>query len=176
LLTGESRLFAAATGFFLSRNRGFPVSQPGAQFGGGLAVAEQAECADVVQIALAASFGDREDVVGVPQAAPTCDALHTVKPKTGGSRGTPGAFECSIGGYGIDLADSASAAIASKDLVAKISGIGAKTPLVYAVVAAEGSPTLCEDLKITPTAERKAIGAHGQVVATRTAAGECARG
>jgi hypothetical protein len=138
-------------------------------------VAEQAECADVVQIALAASLGDREDVVGVPQAAPARNALHAVQSKTGGSRGAPGALECSIGGHGIDLADSASAAIASKDLVAKISGIGAKTPLVYAVVAAEGSPTLCEDLKIAPTAERKAIGARGKFVAARTAARECAR-
>jgi hypothetical protein len=139
-------------------------------------VAEQAERADVLQIALAASFGDREDVVGVPQAASARDALHAVKPKTGGSRGTPGALQCGIGGYGVDVADSASAAIASKDLVAEISGIGAKTPLIYAVVAAEGSPTLCEDLKIAPTAERKAIGARGQVVAARTTAGECARG
>jgi hypothetical protein len=139
-------------------------------------VAEQAECADVLQIALPASLRDWKDVVRIPQAAPACHALHTVKTKTGGSRRPPGAFQRGIGSYGIDVAGSASAAVAGKDLVAEISGIGAKTPLVHAVIAAEGSPTLYENLKIAPATERKAMGARGQLMAARTAAGKCTRG
>jgi hypothetical protein len=36
------------------------------ELGGGFAVAEKTESAEVVEIALASTFGDRADVVGVP--------------------------------------------------------------------------------------------------------------
>lgn len=41
---------------------------PGAEFGGSGAMALQAKGADVFQIAFAAAFDHRQDVIGVPQA------------------------------------------------------------------------------------------------------------
>ena len=37
-----------------------------AELGGGLAVAGNAECAEIIEVALASAFDDGEDVVGVP--------------------------------------------------------------------------------------------------------------
>jgi hypothetical protein len=41
-------------------------AQAGAEFGGGFAVAEEAEGAEIVEVALAAAFSYGADVVGVP--------------------------------------------------------------------------------------------------------------
>jgi hypothetical protein len=42
------------------------AGEASAELGGGLAVAEEAEGAEVVEVALAAAFGYGADVVGVP--------------------------------------------------------------------------------------------------------------
>jgi hypothetical protein len=136
---------------------------------------QQAKGAYVVEVALTASFGDRKDVVGIPKAAPAGDILHAIEAETGGTRGSPGALQGGIGGDSVDVTGGATAAIAGKDLVTKVPGVGAKTPLVHAIVATEGSPALCQNLKLAPAAERKTVGAGRQVVAVRTATGECAR-
>ena len=47
--------------------------------GGGFAMAEEAESAEVVQVALASSFGYGADVVGIPEAAAGGDGLHAVE-------------------------------------------------------------------------------------------------
>jgi hypothetical protein len=115
------------------------ASEAYAELGGGFAVAEEAEGAEIVEVALAAAFGYGADVVGVPQAAAGGDGLHAVEMEAGGAGGSAGSFECVVGGDGVDVADGADAAVAGKDLVAEVAGVGAETPLVDAVIAAEGA-------------------------------------
>jgi hypothetical protein len=125
--------------------------------GGGFAVAEQAEGAEVVEVALAATFGYRADVVGVPEAAASGDGLHAVEMETGGAGRSAGSLECVVGGDGIDRTDGADAVVAGEDLVAKVAGIGAETPLVDAVIAAEGAAAFGEDFEVAPAAERQFV-------------------
>ena len=126
---------------------------------GDFAVAEEAEGAEVREIALTSAFGYGADVVGVPEAAAGGDGLHAVEMKAGGAGWASGSFECVVGGDGVDVADGADAAITGEDLVAEIAGVGAKTPLVDAVVAAEGTAAFGEDFEIAPAAEREVVGA-----------------
>jgi hypothetical protein len=51
----------------------------------------------------------------------------------------PGSFESVVCGDGVDAADGAGAVVADEDLVAEVAGVGAETPLVDAVVGAEGA-------------------------------------
>ena len=60
------------------------------------------------------------------------------------------------------MADGADAAVAGEDLVAEVAGVGAETPLVDAVVGAEGAAASGEDFEITPAAEGEVVGAKGQ--------------
>jgi hypothetical protein len=135
---------------------------------------EQAERPDVIEVALAATFGDGDDVIGLPQAAAAGDALHSIKPHARLARGTPRPLECSEGSQRVDSADGAASAIASEDLIAEIARVGAKTPLVYAVVAAEGAAAFGEDLELTPPAERQAVWPGGEILSASTAARKCA--
>jgi hypothetical protein len=139
-------------------------------------MAEQAERAYVFQIALTATLRDRNDVVSVPETAAAGDGLHPVESKAGGTRCSTGAFERGVGGDGIDLADGAPATVAREDLVPEIAGIGSQAPLVDAVVAAEGATAFGDDLEIAPTAERKTVGACGEIAAACAAARKCAWG
>lgn len=126
--------------------------------GGGFAMAEEAEGAEVVEVALAAAFGYGADVVSVPEAATGGDGFHAVETQACRSGWASGSFECVVGGYGVDVADGADAAIASEDLVAEVAGVGAETPLVDAVVVAEGAAAFGEDFQLTPAAEGEAVG------------------
>lgn len=65
--------------------------------------------------------------------------------QSGGAGGPAGSLEGVVGGDGVDAADGADAAIAGEDLVAEVAGIGAETPLVDAVVGAEGASAFGED-------------------------------
>ena len=73
-------------------------------------------------------------------------------------------------------ADCADAAVAGEDLVAEIAGIGAETPLVNAVVAAECAAAFRQDFEIAPTTEGKVVGTDGQGLPCGAAAGEGAGG
>jgi hypothetical protein len=139
---------------------------------GGFAVAEQAERAEVVEVALAAAFGYGADVVGVPEAAATGDGLHAVESEACGAGWASCALEGVVGGDGVDVADGADAAIAREDLVAEVAGVGAETPLVDAVVAAEGAAALGENFEIAPAAERQAVRPSGKRGCGLAAAGE----
>ena len=122
------------------------------------AMAQQAECAQVVQITLAAAFGHGEDVVGVPERAARRDGTHSIHAQTLFASRAPGTFERGEDGKGIGITDRAPAFIAREDLVAQVPGVRAQAPLMNAEVGTEGSAPLCEDLQIAPTAERKAVG------------------
>jgi predicted homoserine dehydrogenase-like protein len=77
--------------------------------------------------------------------------------QTGGSGLASCSFEGVPCGDGVDLADGADAVIAGKDLVTEIAGVGAETPLVDAVVGAEGAATFGEDFELAPAAEREVV-------------------
>ena len=87
-----------------------------------------------------------------------------------------GSFEGVVSGDGVDLADSADAAVAGEDLVAEIAGVGAETPLVDAVVGAEGAAAFGDDFEFAPATEREVIGAAREGSARGSAAGEIAGG
>jgi hypothetical protein len=137
-------------------------------------VTEKAERTDVVQIALAAALGYGQDVVRIPEAAAAGDGLHPIEAETGGAGWASGALESSIGGDAVDMADGAAATIARKDLIAEIAGVGAETPLVDAVIAAEGAATFGKDLKLAPAAERQTVRALRKSVARSAATGQSA--
>jgi hypothetical protein len=120
-------------------------------------VAEEAEGAEVVKIALAAAFCYRTDVVGIPQAAARSDRLHAVETEARGAGGTAGSFEGIVGGDGVDVADNADSVITGEDLVAEVAGVGAEAPLVHAVVAAEGAAAFREDFQVAPAAEWQVV-------------------
>jgi hypothetical protein len=87
-----------------------------------------------------------------------------------------GSFESVPGGDGVDLADGADAAVSGEDLVAEVAGVGAETPLVDAVVGAEGAAAFGEDFEFAPAAEREVVGASGQGCACGVASGKGAGG
>jgi hypothetical protein len=100
-------------------------------------------------------------VVGVPEAATGGDGLHAVEVETGFAGGASGALQGVEGCDSVDVADAADAAVAGEDLVAKIPGVGAETPLVDAVVRAEGAAAFGEDFEVAPATEGKVIRSPG---------------
>jgi hypothetical protein len=146
-----------------------------AELGGGFAVAEEAESAKVVEVALAAAFGYGTDVVGVPEAATGSDGLHAVEAEAGCAGGTSGSLEGVVRGDGVDRADGADAAVAGEDLIAEVAGVGAETPLVDAVVAAKGAAAFGQDFEFAPAAEWQAVGAERESLTRGAPAGEGAR-
>ena len=135
---------------------------------------QKTERTNVIQIALTTTLRYRQDVIGIPEAAPAGDGLHPVQAKTCGTSRPTRTFESSIRSNGIDLAHRTSPTIARKDLIAKIPRVSAETPLVDAVVAAKRSAAFGKNLKIAPAAQRQPIRAFWQRVATGTATGESA--
>lgn len=75
----------------------------------------------------------------------------------------------------IRLAQSADSTVAQKYLVAKIAGVGAKAPFVYAPIRAKGK-TPRRDFETAPTAKRAAILAFLEVGWLDGSAGHGARG
>jgi hypothetical protein len=143
--------------------------------GGGFAVAEEAEGAEVVEVALAAAFGYGTDVVSVPEAAAGCDGFHAVEAEASGAGGASGSLEGVVGGDGVDGAYGADAAVAGEYLIAEVAGIGAEAPLMDAVVAAEGTAAFGENFEFAPAAEGQVVGTDGESMARGAAAGEGAR-
>ena len=70
------------------------------------------------------------------------------------------------------MADGADAVVAREDLVAEVAGVGAETPLVDAVVAAEGAAAFGEDFEVAPAAEGEVVGAKGEGGAGGVASGK----
>ncbi len=139
--------------------RGSGEAEARAELRGGFAVAEEAEGAEVVEVALAAAFGYGADVVGVPEAAAGGDGLHAVEMEAGDAGWASGPLECVVGGDGVDVADGADTSVAGEYLVAQVAGIGAEAPLVDTVVAAEGATAFGDNFEVAPTAEGEVVGA-----------------
>ena len=126
-------------------------------------MAEQTEGTKVIKIALAAAFGDGNDVIGIPKRSARRDGTHAKDAQTFLPGGAACAFEGGEDGQGIGIADRTAALVAGEDLIAQIAGIGAETPLVDAELRAEGAPAPGQDLKIAPAAERQSIGPAARV-------------
>lgn len=139
-------------------------------------MAEQAECADIVQVALTSAFAHGENVVCIPETTAARYGLHAIEAKSRHPGGAASTLEGSVCGHRVDLAGSTASSVAGKDLVAEITWIGAQAPLVDAVVTAEGAAAFRQDLELAPAAERKAVRAFGESVprrvSTRQSAGK----
>ena len=107
-------------------------------------MAEETEGAEVVEVTLASAFGDWADVVGVPEGAAGGDGFHSVEMEACDAGGASCPFEGAVGGDGVDAADGADTTVAGEDLIAEVAGVGAETPLVDAVVTAEGAAAFGE--------------------------------
>ena len=92
--------------------------------------------------------------------------------KAGGSGGASGSLKRVVGGDGVDVAGGADAMVAGEDLVAEVAGIGAESPLVDAVVGAEGAAAFGEDFELAPAAERQIVRATWKSVACGAASEE----
>jgi hypothetical protein len=128
-------------------------------------MAQQAKRPDVIEVALATAFSDRNDMVCLPKAATAGDTFHPVEMQAGFACGAAGAFQRGVGCQRVDPAYGTASAVAREDLVTQITRVGSETPLVHAVVAAEGAAAFGEDLKLAPAAERQAIRSFGKVLA-----------
>jgi hypothetical protein len=137
---------------------------------------QQTEGAEVVEVALAAAFGHRADVVGVPETSACGDALQAVEAQSGIASRASCSFQGVVGGDGVDSAGCTSAVVPGEDLISKIAGVGPKTPLVNAVVAAEGATAFGQNLEVAPTTEREAIGPGGKSLRGDPAAGQSSSG
>lgn len=143
-----------------------------AELGGDFAVTGDAEGSYVIQVTLAATFGDGEDVVGVPEGTAAGDGFHAVKGEAGSAGFAAGAFERGVDGDGVGVAEVADAVVAGEDLVAEVAGVGTETPLVDAVVGTEGAAAFRENFIIAPAAEGTAVLAAGQDVGADASACE----
>jgi hypothetical protein len=136
------------------------VAKPAAEVGGGFAVAWEAEDADVVEVALAAALGYGDDVVGVPEGAADGDGFDAPEGESFGTGFAAAAFEVGVGGDGVGGAGGADATVAGEDEIAEVAGVGAETPLVDAVIGAEGAAAASEDFKLAPATEGETVGAE----------------
>ena len=92
-------------------------------------------------------------MVGVPEGAAGGDGLHAVERETCDAGFAAGSLERAVDGDGVGLAEVADASVAGEDLIAKVAGVGAETPLVDAEIGTEGAAAFGEDFQLAPTAE-----------------------
>jgi len=160
--------------FGLQHGGYFGAAEAFTEGGGGGAVTAETEGADVGEVALAAAFDDREDVVGVPEAFAEFGFEAPVGHELLAAFAT-GAGEAAAFKEGVDVAEGAAALVAEEDLFAEVAGLGAEAPLVDAVCRAEGEAAR-RDLKRAPAAEAAVVGAAGSGVAGEGGAGDAAAG
>ena len=118
-------------------------------------MAPQAERANVLKIAFASTFGNRQNVVRIPQAftsappkAPVCEKQLSAR-----SAGTSKLLGCC---ETIDPAYGTNAAIAQQNLFAKIAWLRPKPPLMHTEFGTEGVPAAW-NFERTPSAQTPSI-------------------
>ena len=130
-------------------------------------MALEAKSAHVGEVALAAAFGNGDDVVGIPQSFA---AAEIPGGEGTGASGTAEAFDVMKLGGAIETADGAEAAIALEDAFAQVAGVGAELPFLDAPLGAEGEAA-GRDFELAPAAETAAVGTFGERGAIGTSAG-----
>ena len=93
------------------------------QIGRRFPVAGQAEGAEVVEIALAAAFGDWKDVIGVPQGPAGSDGLHAPDGEGFHTRFAAAALERCVGRDGVRATGLTDATVAGEDQIAKVARV-----------------------------------------------------
>lgn len=99
-------------------------------------MAVQAKCPDIGQVAGSASFGDGEDVIGVPQSA-AVDCLQTPLLQQTSPRNAAAALERQVSRDGVYFANGAHTPVAGERPLPKKVCVGSKAPLLDAEVGAE---------------------------------------
>lgn len=132
-------------------------------------MADQAERADVSQIALAAALDDRDDVIRVPQT-PSRESLQSPVRQQFEPVCSARALQVEVRSPGVARANGANAAIAPEHLFAQIARIGSQLPFMDAPVGAERGPAR-RDFQIAPAAERAAVRSRRQRLPIDEAAG-----
>lgn len=117
----------------------------------------QAESPEIVEVALAATLGHRQNVIGVPEGTSCSDAANSPHFERLFACSAAAPSQRTVGSDGVHFAECASTAIACKDLIAQISGIGAQPPLMHTVVRAERAAARGENLQLAPAAQRPAV-------------------
>lgn len=132
-------------------------------------MAHQTQSSNIGEVALSAAFGDRQNVIGVPQSpaiqtreSPTCEEFEAMR--------STGALQVEVRRAGIHLAERAYSAIAHQHLLAQIAGVGAKTPFVNTPIRTERE-TASGNFEVTPAAEGSAVGSLAEAVSIGVAAG-----
>jgi hypothetical protein len=118
-------------------------------------VASQAEGADILEIALPATFGNRHDMVGIPKAPPHTRSDSPVPQQRLPIR-TPRNAELARSGNRIHSAASADAAIAQQNVLAQIGRLGAQLPLMHAESGAKRESS-ARHLEGAPAAKASAV-------------------
>lgn len=129
----------------------------------------EAEGAQVVEIALASSFGYGQNVIGVPEAFPAAAARAPLLQQASAIRaaGTPKLAKHSDR---IDTADGTDALVPQIHLLAQVRGLRAELPFVHAIRRAKGEAA-ARNFQRTPAAEAAAMGAAGDGFSVDPAAG-----
>ena len=118
-------------------------------------VAPQAERADIRQIAFAAAFGDRKDMVRIPETAAARVKIQLPSQRTSFACGDP--LKSPIELKGIQAADCADATVSRQHPVAQIAGISSQAPFVNATIIAKRAASF-RHFGPAPSAYAPAIG------------------
>jgi hypothetical protein len=128
--------------------------EPLAQSGRVFPMTPEAQSPDVGQIALTTPFGDRKNVVGIPETPTLCVQIQlAVQGLSFAGRNQlkpPVKLQC------IQSANSTDASITLQDLLAQITRICSESPLMNAVVTTEGSSSR-RYLLFAPAADAAAV-------------------
>lgn len=144
------------------------------KLGGGCTMAAEAESADVLQVAFAATLADRKDVVGVPEAF-TVQAAHAPVLQQRVTARAARPAKLAQGGQRVDATSGAEAAVPREDLIAEVGGLRAQLPLMHAVVGAEGE-SASRHLERAPAAQATAVRTARDGAAIHPASGHNADG
>jgi hypothetical protein len=137
-------------------------------------VADKAQCAQILKIALSSTFHYRQDMISVPKclSREPLEPPFNEKPQPMGSARTA---QFPVGSASVDSADRTDASVPLQNLLTKVARVGAEAPFVYAPIRAE-SETPRRNFEITPAAERPAVRPFRQGGAIGEAARDGPRG
>ena len=118
-------------------------------------MAEQAQGADVLQIAFASALYHRNNVIRIPKCS-SANSLQTPAREQLLPVRSARPLQVEISSPAIDPADRADTLIAGEYLITQVAGVRTKTPFMHTPIRAKCEPAR-RDLKVAPAAESAAI-------------------
>jgi hypothetical protein len=118
-------------------------------------VAPKAKRADVRQIAFAAAFCDRENMIRIPETPAVCVKIQLATQSL--SFGCGDQLESAIKLNGVQAADCADAAVSRQNMVPQIAGIRSQTPFMDATIVAERAASF-RHFRSAPSAYASTVG------------------